>query len=177
MGIRDAYEDTRPADATKCGVHRSGHQHGHPCVRLDARTGADLPAHARGAIRARDHDRGRSLHRLARPARSPTSYGEIQIKQSITAKRREAGAEVRSAALPRRHPGDQHRCRCRCWRSACETVHRRRSRRVAGGHIRPVESCSGCQGCKAAKPAKAGERTSSVCFPGSPGTIFAGILS
>ena len=34
-------------------------------VRLEARAGDGLPANARGALRARDHDRGRALHRVA----------------------------------------------------------------------------------------------------------------
>ena len=78
----------------------------------------------RGALRARDHDRSRALHRLA-----GTGAG-VQARRAADPPppargRGEAGRELRPAALPRRDPGDRLGSAAGA-RGAHDPVHRRR---------------------------------------------------
>ena len=60
----------------------------------------------RGARRARDHDRGRALHRVARPG-AGLQARRVADPPSSSGSGREAGGQVRPAAVPRRDPRDR----------------------------------------------------------------------
>ncbi len=81
------------------------------------RAGDGLPAHARGALRARDHDRSRTLHRVA-----GTGAG-VQARRAADPPapargRGEAGRQLRPAAASTTRSWRSARCRCRSWSSA-----------------------------------------------------------
>ena len=107
-------------------------------------------------VRARDHDRDRSLHRLARAGAGIQARRNPDSPSSPRG-RREARREVRSAALPRCHPRDRLGAAAGA-RAAHDAVHRRRARRVRwegiGARWHPY-STAGC--LRARRP--------SVCRP------------
>ena len=72
------------------------------------RAGDGVSAHTCGAVRARDYDGGRTLHRVA-GAGAGVQAGRNPNPPPSPGSRGEAGREIRPASVPRRHPGDRLR--------------------------------------------------------------------
>ena len=115
--LRDAVRGHGPAGVRDVARVPAGDRHRHPPVRLDARAGDELPARPRAAGRARDHDRDRSLHRVAgtgaglqarrNPDSPPSPRGRREARRASSISGAFTTPSWRSA-----------RCRCRCWSSA-----------------------------------------------------------
>ena len=80
MGIYETRRGLRPAHLRNVAREPARDRHGHPRLRVVSRAGDGLPAHARGAFRARDRDRGRALYRVAR-AGPAFKLVELQIRR------------------------------------------------------------------------------------------------